>query len=80
MFATMARQRGWVHLEQSDMHLALNMAKMAKGGFSRTTITETQYLIKKPHAKMREKQKQGVVFPANQEAKCVIQRLPAMLR
>jgi len=42
MSATMARQGGWVQLEQSDMRLALNMAKMAKGGFSRTAIEETQ--------------------------------------
>jgi hypothetical protein len=26
----MARQGGWVQLEQSDMRLALHMAKMAK--------------------------------------------------
>jgi hypothetical protein len=30
MSATMARQGGRVQLEQSDMRLALNMAKMAK--------------------------------------------------
>jgi len=38
----MARQGGRVQLEQSDMRLALNMAKMAKGGFSRATVEETQ--------------------------------------
>jgi hypothetical protein len=42
MPATMARQGGQVQLKQSDMHLALNMAKMAKGGFSRAAIEETQ--------------------------------------
>ena len=36
MAATMARQGGRVQPEQSDMRLALNMAKIAKGGFSRT--------------------------------------------
>jgi len=35
MSATMARQKGRVQLEQSDMRLALNMAKMAKEGSSR---------------------------------------------
>jgi len=50
MSATMARQGGRVRLEQSDMCLALNMAKMAKGGFSRNSIEETQFLIKKPQA------------------------------
>jgi hypothetical protein len=38
----MARQGGHVQLEQSDMRLALNMAKMAKGGFSRAEVEETQ--------------------------------------
>jgi len=40
MTATMAREGGWVQLEQSDMSLALNMAKMAKGGFSHAAIEE----------------------------------------
>ena len=35
MSATRARQGGRVQLERSDMRLALNMAKLAKGGFSR---------------------------------------------
>jgi hypothetical protein len=43
----MARQGGRVQLEQSDISFALNMAKMAKGGLSRTAIEETQQLIKK---------------------------------
>jgi len=38
MSATMARQGGRVQLEQSDMCVALNIAKMAKGLFSRATI------------------------------------------
>jgi len=41
MSATMARQGGRVQLEQSDICLALNMAKMAKGWFSRAAIEET---------------------------------------
>jgi len=45
MSATMARQGGRVQLEQSNMCLALNMAKMAKEGFLRTTTEETKYLI-----------------------------------
>ena len=52
MSATMARQGGRVQLEQSNMCLALNMAKMATGGFSHATIEETQYLIKKPCAEV----------------------------
>ena len=41
MSATMARQGGRVQLEQSVMHLALNMAKMANEDFSRAAIEET---------------------------------------
>jgi len=47
MSAMMARQGGRVQMEQSDMCLALNMAQMANGGFSRARIQEKQYLIKK---------------------------------
>jgi hypothetical protein len=48
MSAAMARQGGGVQLEQSDMGLALKMAKMAKGGCLRAAVEETQYLINKP--------------------------------
>jgi len=43
----MARQGGRVHLEQSEMRLALNMANMAKGEFLHAAIEEMQILIKK---------------------------------
>jgi hypothetical protein len=52
MSAAMAMQGGHIQLEQSDIHLALNMAKIAKGGFSCATIDETQHLIKKPQGKV----------------------------
>jgi hypothetical protein len=52
MSATMARQGGRVQLEQSNMRLALNMAKMAKGVFLQAAIEETQNLIKKPQAEV----------------------------
>jgi hypothetical protein len=80
MSATMARQGSWVQLEQSDMCLALNTAKMAREGFSRAAIEETKYLIKKPHAKVREEKKWGVEFPGPKKVKAAIQRHPAMLR
>jgi len=79
MTATMARQGGWVQLEQSDMHLALNMAKMAKGGFLCTIIEKTQYLIKKPDPKVGEEVKRGVEFPGQKKMKAAIERHPAML-
>jgi saccharopine dehydrogenase-like NADP-dependent oxidoreductase len=78
--ATVGRQGGWVQLEQSDMRLAWNMAKMAKGGFSGTAKEETQYLIKKPWTKVREELKRTVEFPGHNEAKAAIKRHPAMLR
>jgi len=79
MSATMARQGGRVQLEQSDMRLALNMAKIAKGGFSRATIEETQQLIKKPGTEVREKKKRGVEFPGHQKVKAVTERHQAMV-
>jgi len=80
MSATMAKQGGRVHLEQSDMRLALNMAKMAKEGFSRAAIEETKYLIKKPRAEVREEKKRGVEFPGPRKVKAAIQRHRAILR
>jgi len=76
----MARQGGRVQLEQSNMRLALNMAKMAKEGFSHSAIEETKYLIKKPRAEVREEKKWGVEFPGQKKVKAAIQRHPAMLR
>jgi len=63
MSATMARQGGRVQLEQSDIRLALNMAKMATEAFWRAAIEEMKYLIMKPRAEVREEKKRGVEFP-----------------
>jgi hypothetical protein len=76
----MGRQGGRVQLEQSDMRLALNMAKMAKKDLSRAAIEETQYRIKKPSAQVREEKKRDVEFPGLKKVKAVIERHPAMLR
>jgi hypothetical protein len=76
----MAREGARVKLEQSDMRLALNMAKMAQEGFSRAAIAETKYLIKKPRAGVREEKKRCVEFPGHKKVKAAIQRHPAMLR
>jgi hypothetical protein len=61
------------------MRLALTMAKMDKEGFSRGAIEETKYLIKKPHAEVREEKKRGFEFPGQKQVKAAIQRNPAML-
>jgi len=79
MSATMARQGGRVQLEQSDMRLVLNMAKMAKEGFLRTAIEDTKYLIEKPRTEVREVSKRGVEFPGHKQVKAAIQRHPAMV-
>jgi len=80
MSATLARPGGWVQLEQSDMRIALNMAKIATGGFLRTTREETQYLIEKPRAEVREETKWGVEFPGHKTVKAVMERPLAMIR
>jgi hypothetical protein len=74
MSGTRARQAGRVQLEQSDMHLASNMAKMGKGGFPRAAIEDTQNLIKTPRAKDQRKRKRGVVFPGHNKLKAAIER------
>ena len=79
MSTTMIRQGGRVQLEQSDMRLALNMAKMAKRGFSRAVIEETQHVIKQPRAEVREAKKRGVEFPGHSKVKAAIERHPAMV-
>jgi len=79
MSATMAEQGGRVQPEQSNMRLALNMAKMAKGEFSRTTIEETQHIIKKPLAKVWEEKKRGVKCPGHKEVMAAIESHPAMV-
>jgi hypothetical protein len=61
------------------MRVALNMAKMAKGGFSHAAIEETQQLMKKPRAEVRKEKKQGVEFPGHQNVKAAIERHPAMV-
>jgi len=80
MFATMTRQGGREQLEQSDMRLALNMAKMAKCGFSGAAVEERQYPIKKPRAEVREDKKRGVEFLGHNKVKAAIARHVAMLR
>jgi len=79
MSSTMARQGGWVQLEQSNMRLALYMSDMAKGGFSRATIEEMQYLIDNHRRKVSEEKKRGVVFLGHRMANAGIERHPAMV-
>jgi len=80
MSATMARHGGRVQLEQSDMRLALNMAKMAKGGLLSTAIEETQFLIKNAWVEVRDGKMQRVEFPGDENVKAANETHPAMLR
>jgi hypothetical protein len=75
----MGRQEGRVQLEPSDLRLALNMAKMANGGYLRATIVETYELIKKPRAEVREEEKRRVEFPGPPKVKAAMERQPAMV-
>jgi len=80
MSATLARQGGRVQLEQSDMRLALNLAKMARGGFSRAAIEETQFLIEKPRAEVWDETKSRVEFSGHNNLKAAIESHTAMLQ
>ena len=79
MSTTMATQGGQVQLEHSHMRLVLTMTKMAKGGFWRAAMDETQQLIKKPCAEVREEKKGGVEFPGHKMLKAAIERHSAMI-
>jgi len=47
------------------MRLALNMAKMAKPGFSCAAMNKMKYRIKTAHVKVQEEKKRGVEFPGH---------------
>ena len=80
MSATTERQGGRVQLEHSDVRLALNMAKMAAEKFLCTTIKEMQYLMKKPHAEVREEKKRRVDSSGHNHVKAAMERHLALLR
>ena len=76
---TMERGGGRVQLDQSDMHLALNMAKIAKEGFSCAPMKETKQLITKPRAEVQDQKTGGVVSARHNKVKAEIERHPAMV-
>jgi len=80
MSATMARQGGWVQLEQSDMHLDLNMAKMAIGGLSRAAIEETQHKLKEPLTEVLKERTREVQYSGHRTMMGAIEGHSAMLR
>jgi hypothetical protein len=76
----MARQGGHVQLDQSDMLLALNVAKMAKVRFSHAAHHEMHQLIKTGRVEFEEEKQRGVVFPGHQQLKVAIDRHSATIR
>jgi len=79
MSATMGMQGGRIQLEQTHMRLAVNMANIAKGGFLRSAIRETQQMSKKPRAEVRDETKLGDEFSGHNKETAMIERHPAML-
>jgi hypothetical protein len=69
-----------VQLEQFDIHLALNMAKMPRGGYLHAAIEEMQKQNMKTHAKVDTVKKWGVVILVYTKVKTAIERHPAMVR
>jgi len=69
----MARQEGRVQLEQSDIRLALNLARMAKEGFSCAAIEETKSIIKIPCTEVPQEKMWGVESPGHKKVKVAIQ-------
>jgi hypothetical protein len=52
----------------------MNMANMAKGGFSRAAIEEMQQSITKPLTEVRQQTKWGFQFPGHKMVKAAIER------
>jgi hypothetical protein len=61
------------------MHLALNVAKIAKEGFLYAALVETEYLVEKARAEVREQKQRGVDFSGYGKVKAAIERYSAML-
>jgi len=75
----MARQGDRVQLEQSNMHLIMNRAKMATGGFSCATWEETQQLINQPRAGVWKEKKWRVEYPGWKKVTAGIEKQLAMV-
>jgi len=54
MVVTTARQGGRVQHEQSDMCIALNVAKMARGGYWQAATVVTRYVFRICCAKVQD--------------------------
>lgn len=63
--ATMARQEGWLQIQQSNMRLALNMTEMANRMFSHTSIHVTHQIIKKLRTQVQEGTQRAIECPGH---------------
>jgi hypothetical protein len=79
VFADLAWHDCRVQMEQSDMPLALNMAKIVNRGILCATIEKTQYLIKKLQADVGQDKKRAVEIPGYKQVMASIERPSAML-
>jgi len=79
MSATKAKQGGRLQLEQSNLCLASNMAKMAKGWISHDAMVKMQYRIRKHRAGVQDKKMWGVGFHAHTRVKATIEWHLAMV-
>jgi len=70
----MARQGGRVQLQQSYMRFALNMVTMAQQRLLRAAIKESQHLIKKPRARVREETRRRVAVLGYNKVTAAIER------
>jgi hypothetical protein len=61
------------------MRLRLNMAKIAKEGFSRAAMERIKFLLKKPRTEVGEQKMWGVEFLGHQKVKAALQTHLAML-
>jgi hypothetical protein len=61
------------------MHLAMNMGYMAKEGFFCAALEETQWIIKRPCAEVREEMKLIVQFHGDIKVNAAPERHPAMV-
>jgi hypothetical protein len=79
MSITMARHGGQILLDQSDMRLSLNMAKLAQDRNLHSTIEEARYLIEKAHTEASDETMCGVMFCGLTKVNAVMERHCDML-
>jgi len=75
----MASQGGQEQQESSDICLAVDRAKMSKGGFSCAGMKETQQVIEKSCAQVLQDNMRVVEFPQDHQVNAAIERHHTMV-